>query len=164
VKQIVTNLFVAAKIERMQSNKASKKTRKDVSEPVPANTAEVSSITEKTAKSRASKSSLSKSETGETASAKTHRKAATVNAPEAALPEPVSAPKAMAAAAGSSATASIVVDGAGLDSAPVAKSTPEISQARVQELAYQFWVADGKPHGHHFEHWLRAERELGVRE
>ena len=139
----------------MQSNKSSKKTRKDVSEPVAANSTEVSGMAEKTAKPR---SSQSKSETMDTASAKKHRKAATVNVPEAVVQEPVSAPRAMAAAAGSNATASVVVH-----AAPVAKTTAEVSQERVQELAYDFWVADGKPHGNHVEHWLRAERELGIR-
>lgn len=134
----------------MQSNKASKKTRKDVSEPVAVAETEVSTVNEKTAKPRPSKSSQSKNETGETASAKKHRKAATVSVPETTIDEPVPA-KAMAAAAGSSVTAA------------VPSPASEISQQRVQELAYRFWLADGRPEGSHFEHWLRAERELGVR-
>lgn len=158
---MVTNLFGAVKIKRMQSNKASKKTSKDVSEPVAASSTEVSAPVEKTAKPRTSKSSPSKGETIETASAKRHRKAATVSAPEPVMQEPVSAPKAMAAAVGSGTTVSIEEPTA--TGAPVAASAQaEISQLRVEELAYQFWLADGQPDGSHFEHWLRAERELGI--
>lgn len=146
----------------MQSNKASKKTRKDVSEPVAASSTEVSVLNEKTAKPRASKSSLSKSEGGDTAPAKRHRKAATVTVtvPEVREQEPVAAPKAMVAAAGSGSTAAVSVDAVRTDAAPVA--SPEVSRERIQELAYQYWVAEGRPHGNDFEHWLRAERELGV--
>jgi hypothetical protein len=146
-----TKLFGAVKIERMQSNKASKKTRKDVSEPVSTASAEASAVSETTAKSRASKSSVSKSETIETASAKRHRKAATVNTQESAVQEPVPAPKTMAAAAGLGTTGSVVMQ-------PI----QEVPQQRIQELAYQFWLADGQPHGNHSEHWFRAERELGI--
>lgn len=159
---MVTNLFGMVKIEPMQSKKASKKTREDVSEPVAVSSTEVSGVNEKTAKSRVSKSSQSKNETVETASAKKHRKAATVNVPEATVQEPVAAPKAMAAAADSGATASIVVDATGINATPVSEVSPEVSQKRVEELAYHFWLAAGKPHGSHFEHWVRAERELGI--
>ena len=158
---MVTFLFVEDKIEPMQSNKASSKTRKNVIEPVTAASGEPTAAAEKTAKPRAAaKSSMSKSEPVETTSAKRHRKAAPVSTPEPAVAQSSAAPKALAAAAGSGATMSIIMDPVGMDAPPVASRTAEISRDRIQELAYRYWIADGKPHGNHFDHWLRAEREL----
>jgi hypothetical protein len=164
---MVTNLFDPAKIDPMQSDKASKKMSKNANEPVQPASAEVSAPTEKAAKPRVSKSSKSKSEPVETASAKRHRKPATVSAPESvaepASAEPVAAPAAMAAAAaGGAAAASVVIDPVGVDVPAVSSTKPIPSYDRIQELAYQYWVADGRRHGKHHEHWLRAERELEV--
>ncbi len=142
----------------MQSDKASKKIRKNASEPVAASSVEVTTNAEKTAKPRVSKSSQPKSDSMESTSAKRHRKAATVNIPE---PAPaVAAPKTMAAAAGSATSKSTATAA----SEPLSASTskPVVSPQRVQQLAYEYWVAEGRPHGNHHEHWLRAERELGL--
>jgi len=35
---------------------------------------------------------------------------------------------------------------------------------RISERAYQIWVAEGRPHGRHDEHWQRAEREIAEEE
>jgi hypothetical protein len=35
---------------------------------------------------------------------------------------------------------------------------------RISERAYQIWVAEGRAHGHHEEHWHRAEREIAEEE
>ena len=32
--------------------------------------------------------------------------------------------------------------------------------ARIKDRAYHIWVAEGRPHGKHDEHWHRAEREV----
>jgi Protein of unknown function (DUF2934) len=158
----VTKLFVAARIEPMQSDKASNKTRKNVKEPVPATSADLSASSEKTAKPRAAKSSKPKTETAEPSSAMRHRKAATVTVPEVSVERPVEAPKAMAAASSMGSTASVVIDSVGVDVPAIASTKPQVSHERIQELAYEFWIADGSPHGKSHEYWLRAERELGL--
>lgn len=33
-------------------------------------------------------------------------------------------------------------------------------QKRVEQRAHDIWVAEGRPHGKHDEHWHRAEREI----
>ncbi len=35
---------------------------------------------------------------------------------------------------------------------------------RITERAYQIWVAEGRVHGRHHEHWRRAEREIAEEE
>jgi DUF2934 family protein len=35
---------------------------------------------------------------------------------------------------------------------------------RISERAYQIWVAEGRGHGRHEEHWQRAEREIAEEE
>jgi hypothetical protein len=35
---------------------------------------------------------------------------------------------------------------------------------RISERAYQIWVAEGRPHGRHDEHWQRAEHEIAEEE
>jgi hypothetical protein len=144
----------------MQSDKASKKMNKNANEPVQPASAEVSATAEKTAKPRISKSSKSKSEPVETASAKRHRRPASASAPEPAVAEPVAAPQTMAAAVGGASTASVVIDPVGVDIPAISSTKPSASYERIQELAYQYWVADGRRHGKHHEHWLRAEREI----
>jgi hypothetical protein len=37
-------------------------------------------------------------------------------------------------------------------------------QERISERAYQIWVAEGRVHGRHDEHWQRAEREIAEEE
>src|SRR5713226_4080522 len=37
-------------------------------------------------------------------------------------------------------------------------------QERISERAYQIWVAEGRVHGKHHEHWQRAEREIAEEE
>ena len=37
-------------------------------------------------------------------------------------------------------------------------------QERITERAYQIWVAEGRVHGRHDEHWRRAEREIAEEE
>lgn len=162
-EQIVTNLFGAAKMERMQPDKTSKKTRKNASQPASTASAEKGTAAEKTAASRSSKSSLSKNEPVETSSAKRHRKAGTMNVPEAVVEQPILAPKAMAAAAGSLSLAMPVTSSVEVEVGPVeSRSSLPMSQERIQELAYEYWLAEGKRHGSHHEHWRRAERELGL--
>ena len=36
--------------------------------------------------------------------------------------------------------------------------------ARIKDRAYQLWVAEGRVHGKHDEHWRRAEREIAEQE
>ena len=36
--------------------------------------------------------------------------------------------------------------------------------ARISERAYQIWLAEGRVHGKHVEHWHRAEREIAAEE
>ncbi len=33
-------------------------------------------------------------------------------------------------------------------------------QKRIEQRAHDIWVAEGRPHGKHDEHWHRAEREI----
>ncbi len=35
---------------------------------------------------------------------------------------------------------------------------------RITERAYQIWLAEGRVHGRHIEHWRRAEREIAEEE
>jgi len=35
---------------------------------------------------------------------------------------------------------------------------------RITERAYQIWVAEGRVHGRHDEHWRRAEHEIAEEE
>jgi hypothetical protein len=36
--------------------------------------------------------------------------------------------------------------------------------ARISDRAYQIWLAEGRVHGKHDEHWKRAEREIAADE
>jgi Protein of unknown function (DUF2934) len=31
-------------------------------------------------------------------------------------------------------------------------------EQQVREMAYRLWVAEGRPHGRHEEHWLQAKK------
>ena len=35
-----------------------------------------------------------------------------------------------------------------------------ISDDAIRKRAYQIWEREGRPHGHDFEHWVRAQVEL----
>jgi hypothetical protein len=176
IQQKLTNLFRLATIFPMQSNKASKKTRK-AADAVAANP-ELNAA-EGTAKARASRSSQSKmQETNETASS-SHRHKIVSPVPEGVV-EPTSAQtevrdadsKVMAAAAGTAtAPVSGIVDSVGQmtagetnraanSSVRDAAPTREVNSAEVADLAYSYFVARGYQHGHDDEDWLRAEREL----
>jgi len=37
-------------------------------------------------------------------------------------------------------------------------------QERISQRAYQIWVAEGRVHGRHEEHWRRAEHEIAEEE
>lgn len=37
---------------------------------------------------------------------------------------------------------------------------PDITQEQIAMRAYEFYQEEGGLHGHHLDHWLRAEREL----
>jgi hypothetical protein len=37
-------------------------------------------------------------------------------------------------------------------------------EERIKERAYAIWLAEGRVHGHHQEHWHRAEREIAAEE
>ena len=37
-------------------------------------------------------------------------------------------------------------------------------QKQVEQRAHDIWVAEGRPHGKHDEHWHRAEREIAQEE
>ena len=41
-----------------------------------------------------------------------------------------------------------------------AKVTVMPSHDQIAALAHRFWTETGRQHGHHEEHWLRAEQEL----
>lgn len=40
------------------------------------------------------------------------------------------------------------------------KAAPAHSEETIRDRAYQIWEEEGKPHGRHHEHWLRAEKEI----
>jgi hypothetical protein len=37
-------------------------------------------------------------------------------------------------------------------------------EERIKERAYAIWLAEGRAHGRHQEHWHRAEREIAAEE
>jgi hypothetical protein len=37
-------------------------------------------------------------------------------------------------------------------------------EERIKERAYAIWLAEGRVHGHHQEHWHRAELEIAAEE
>jgi hypothetical protein len=37
-------------------------------------------------------------------------------------------------------------------------------EERIKERAYAIWLAEGRAHGKHHEHWHRAEREIAAEE
>lgn len=37
---------------------------------------------------------------------------------------------------------------------------PEVTHEQIALRAYELFVREGSAHGHHLDHWLRAEREL----
>ncbi|MGH9583173.1 MAG: DUF2934 domain-containing protein [Bryobacteraceae bacterium] len=127
----------------MQSNKASKKTRKATdTAAVPETKAEAP------ANPRVSRSSQSKmQETNDIASLSHHHKIVSpapegIVEPTRAQPEArESENRAKAAAAGAS-------------------HASEVNPADVANLAYAYFEARGYRHGHADEDWLRAEREL----
>ncbi len=38
-----------------------------------------------------------------------------------------------------------------------------VTREQIAERAYELWVAAGRPNGQDMEHWLAAEKQLGVR-
>jgi hypothetical protein len=142
---------------RMQSNKASKKTRKadDAKAAVP----EINAA-EGTAKPRVSRSSKSKmQETGDTALA-SHRHKTNSPALEG-VAEPANAPGGLRETENKTMAA---VAGAGSMAVSESVAAPrEISPEEVAKLAYSYFVERGYQHGYAEEDWLRAERELKSR-
>lgn len=41
-----------------------------------------------------------------------------------------------------------------------ASATAAPSQREIEQLAHRFWEEGGRMHGHHAEHWSRAEEAL----
>ncbi len=150
----MTNLFVAVKIRAMQSKKASKKTVTNAEETGSSNP-DKKVTSEASSKPRTTRSSKPKSEPGETIAAKRHR-AVTPAPSQVSAPAIEVAPKAMAAAAGASAstTVSSVID---------SSDSKEATYEEIANLAHSYWVARGHHHGWAEEDWLRAERELKSR-
>ena len=37
-------------------------------------------------------------------------------------------------------------------------------EERIKERAYAIWLAEGRVHGNHQDHWRRAEREIAAEE
>lgn len=162
----------------MQSNKASKKTRKNTE----ATAVPELNAAEAVTKPRASRSSKSKvQESNETAPSSHHHKIV-ASEPESVV-EPVNAQaevresdnKVMAAAAGAgSSPAANILDPVGAviaentnRAAENARREPEpvreVRQEDVAKLAYSYFLARGCEHGHAEEDWFRAERELKSR-
>jgi hypothetical protein len=141
-----------AKMCFMQSNKTSSKKTRHIAETGNAAVPELkSTAAESTPKPRDQRSStVKKSETIETTSAKRHRKAA-----PPVVAESVSAPKAMAAAAGA---------GAGLQASSAGVQPqggkPAVTRERIAELAHSYWEARDYAQGNPEEDWFRAESEL----
>ena len=131
----------------MQSNKASKKTRKITDDTVTA-TPDMSATGEATGNPRNTRSSKPKKiETAEMGLASHQHKAGFPSIGEPLTTEGASAPKTLAAAA----------------SADVASSSARpVSREEIAKLAHSYWEARGYAHGSAEADWLRAERELGV--
>jgi len=174
IKQVLTKLFLAARINSMQSKKASKKTAQNAEETVSPANLESAAGTETSAKPRTVRSSKPKSESGESAT-KRHRAATPVVSVQSA-PAVEVAPKAMAAGAGQGAGSAVsaVIDPVGVEAAsstPVAAgmnegangSASQISNDEIANLAHSYWLARGGEHGAHDDDWFRAEQELKSR-
>lgn len=122
----------------MQSNNASKKTRKIANDPATGAT-EISSASDMTASSRTSRASKAKkTEITDMGSAR-HRKSNPVEIVDAT---PARSIAASAATNGAYMTIS------------------EPSTEDIARLAYSFWEARGFKHGSAEEDWLKAEQEL----
>src|SRR5579884_1475995 len=157
----------------MQSNKASKKTRKNAEETAAAGP-EIGATAEKTAKPRASRSSKTKKpEVSDAVSANHHHKVSSSVAPEVASgePSPVARTFAAAAAASSPSPEAAIIDPAGVvapatessqsSNTPITETAPRsATREEIAKLAHSYWVARGYAHGFAEEDWLRAEREL----
>lgn len=39
-------------------------------------------------------------------------------------------------------------------------SDTEALRKQVEERAYALWESEGRPHGHHLDHWCKAESEI----
>ncbi len=141
----------------MQSNKPSKKTRKNASETITA-VPEISPASELTAKPRTARSSKTKkNEPAETGTVKHHHKIAS---PVVAEP-PVVEVELLAKAAAAGAEAPPAAAGVIADTRPA--SVRWATSEEVAKLAHSYWLARGCAHGHAEEDWLRAERELNGR-
>lgn len=156
----------------MQSNKASKKTRKNADETAAA-APEIGATAENKAKPRASRSSKTKKpEVNDAVSTNHHHKLSSSVAPEVVSGDtsPVRT-FAAAAAAGSASPEAAIIDPVGV----VAPATPtsqsnatavtdtaprSATREEIEKLAHSYWVARGYAHGFAEEDWLRAEREL----
>lgn len=129
----------------MQSNKASKKTRKVTDETVTA-APEISAAGEATGNARNSRSSKSKkTEAAEMGLASHQHKAGFSSTAEASTAGNAPAAKTMAAAASSDIATS-----------PAHPATHE----EIAELAHSYWAARGYAHGSAEADWLRAEQDL----
>jgi hypothetical protein len=129
----------------MQSNKASKKTRKITDETVTA-APEINAAGEATGNPRNSRSSKSKKiETAEMGLANHQHKAGSPAVSETSTAENTPLAKTMAAAASADVT-------------PVLPR--QITHEEIAKLAHSYWAARGYAHGSAEADWLRAEREL----
>jgi hypothetical protein len=150
-KQILTNLFFCAYNIPMQSNKASKKTRKIVDETV---TASPEIGAEATGAPRNTKSSKSKkAEPADMGLANHQHKTGSISLAEPGRTENAQTGKVMAAAADTAKAPS------GTPHSPSA-AAHVVSHEEIARLAHSYWAARGYAHGSAEADWLRAEQEL----
>lgn len=157
-KQMLTKLFPPAKIAFMQSNKASKKTRKIAEESSTVSpTAGVSG--EAATTPRTSRSSKSKSDNTESGPAR-HRKTSSPVATETSTVENAPAAKTLAASAGAGLTSNHTAPNTSPSTQVSFVAATDVPHDEIATLAHHYWMARSGNDGSAEQDWLRAEREL----
>jgi hypothetical protein len=154
----------------MQFNK--KKTR-NIADDTQASASETNAGAETTSKPRSTRSSKTKkTETAETGTVKHHHKGTSIVA-DAGTDQ--NGARTFAAAASAAPVSGSIVDAVDvvapaiepepdIANGPEMSARPHVAQEEIAKLAYTYWIARGYRDGHAEQDWLRAERELTVKQ
>ena len=157
-EQTIADKFVSSVYNRpMQSNKASKKTRKIAEEPAPAasETSVAGKVSARSSKPRASK--VDKAEISDLGSGNHRHKVDSVAPVEPVIAEEAGT-KSMAATASAQSTSSLPAPSRSeLHAEETARTA---THEEIAKLAFSYWMARGGFHGSAEVDWLRAEKEL----
>ena len=142
----------------MQSNKASKKTRKIAEEPLAAKPETGVAGTASARSSKARTSNVDKAENSDLVSGTHRHKTDAATQVEPVSTEGIRTKSMTAAASARSANPQLATGWS--ESLAEKKTARPATHEEIAKLAFSYWIARGAAHGSADQDWLRAEREL----